>query len=124
MCTIYSLCVHVHCLCTIPCVYTLFTCLIDNFDSYSVHKTCVDCMRLLRLHASIVQYAIEEATGLPGSKWERPTMERSIIGVLYTTRGRQQVLVVDNPYLLANVLSSSAREDERVLVYVTSHQYY
>ena len=39
-------------------------------------------MRLLPLHASMVHYDVEEATELPGSEWEKPTMQRSIIGTL------------------------------------------
>ena len=52
-------------------VCTMFTCLIDNFD---VHKTCIDCIWLLPLHASAVEEAIEHL----GSERERPTMQNSI----------------------------------------------
>ena len=40
-------------------------------------------MRLLPLHDSIVQYAMEEVTELPGSGLKRSTKWRSIIEALY-----------------------------------------
>ena len=49
----------------------------------SVFKMCIDCMWLIPLYASVVQYAVEEATELPGSEGKTPTKWRSIIEVLH-----------------------------------------